>query len=449
MTDAAFELLQRHGLTPSKAGTAAVASLSIAQLTDLACQLETVLNSTPQSSVSNFEFIANGPLIGAPYPCRSFECRLKNVASLIQFAALYAETVYAPNLFREFLLIAPEDDPNGFKAEFIFTLAVLYRIRPLLASGLIRFVPTAHYNLCIDCYGNVLNRNLGASAKNLLRSYNSLKKHLTRRYRDEVTHTFRAEAYPHIRSEGPEDLLDHGVSIYIPDEWPAWLKARFDKGPFQLTKKQVVDLDLGTWNVSCVMNDVLRQNYYSNLCNTSYLTSRPVDFAAIRALTKRKSVSSITPEIFSHEVPILDGVKIESLVKLRRDEAEAFSVYRAALTKAVHSSKSESSNKVMKQIFNDVVKPELNRLDATFKNARRVLRRELATDAIAATAFVGLGLFSGILPENIGQIVAAMGGFHYTQRISNKVSKFLAEPPQLRNSKFYFLWKTRRLLTKH
>ncbi len=98
----------------------------------------------------------------------------------------------------------------------------------------------------------------------------------------------------------------------------------------------------------------------------------------------------------------------------------------------------------LRKAFNDTVRPELNNIELTIKNSRKLLWGSLAKDLIFGTGFITVGLFSGLLPPNIGEIVAALGGFNFVSGSLDKISKLVQEPSEIRNNKYYFLWKVKR-----
>jgi hypothetical protein len=207
----------------------------------------------------------------------------------------------------------------------------------------------------------------------------------------------------------------------------------------------VEELSIPAMMSSEIVDDMLNQNFYANQYGTAFLTHREIDLeiaADLMPVEQRQRARVLTGS-FSHDVPILNGVRLEDIVRLRRDEADSFQVYRDAFRKAVKDVSGDEPEKI-KQAFNDVVLPELNRIDAKITNAKRVLRKDLAVDAVAATGFIGLGLFSGILPTNIAPIVAALGGYHFFRDGVRKASELSLEVPDVRNSSYYFLWKVRK-----
>ncbi len=147
-------------------------------------------------------------------------------------------------------------------------------------------------------------------------------------------------------------------------------------------------------------------------------------------------------------MPIIPNADLSSLVDLRDAEQEAFAVYRDALSEAMSAGEHcDITN--LRSAFDDLVRPELNKLDYAIKNSRRKLKLKVGQDLIYGTAFVGLGLFGGFLPSNIGEIIGALGGYHYTTDLGQKMKQLLSEPEVVRENKFYFYWKAREMSKRH
>jgi len=143
-------------------------------------------------------------------------------------------------------------------------------------------------------------------------------------------------------------------------------------------------------------------------------------------------------ENMNHIVPFVGDASIESLLKFRKNEGEAFQVYRDKLNKII---KLDSlSIQDAKEIYSDELKPELNKMNLTLKNNKKVLWGNVKTNIVLATTYVSASLFTGVLPSNIDKIVASVGGIGFAKTISKDIIQMINKP-ELRENEFYFLWK--------
>jgi hypothetical protein len=227
-----------------------------------------------------------------------------------------------------------------------------------------------------------------------------------------------------------------------PKKMQGLAKARKER---QLTRKQAIESKIPKRMTGYVVRDILNQNYYSTITGTGYLTDRGVDLDVINALAPRpvQLTNALLKANFSHELPVLSGMPVNKLLRVRQDEGAAFQVYRDTLTKAINQARADDPKKI-KQVFSDVVKPELHKIDLAMKSARKILVRDAIVDGAVAAGFVTVGLFSGILPLNIGAVIAGLGGYHFADRLGKKIGTLGLEPAEVRSNNYYFLWKVTR-----
>jgi hypothetical protein len=76
-----------------------------------AAHLSALLPHQTERSVSKFDLVGDTAFAGGPYPCREQNCRIRQVDSLAQFAALYADKVLIYDPF-EVIILQFGDSPN-------------------------------------------------------------------------------------------------------------------------------------------------------------------------------------------------------------------------------------------------------------------------------------------------------------------------------------------------
>lgn len=91
------------------------------------------------------------------------------------------------------------------------------------------------------------------------------------------------------------------------------------------------------------------------------------------------------------------------------------------------------------------MRPEIAKIEFAVQRSRNLLLRSITKDLVIAAGSVGIGFFAGLLPPPMGAVVAGFGGVHYSARLINNISKLLEEPDQATQSRYYFLWKLKRL----
>jgi hypothetical protein len=145
---------------------------------------------------------------------------------------------------------------------------------------------------------------------------------------------------------------------------------------------------------------------------------------------------------FFHDVPVLEDIPIGRIMKLRKSEGPAFELYRDSVVKSVRASKGEA-RKRQHEIFNDVIRPELTKLETSIRRSRKLLRQSVSQDLILAAGAVAIGVFGNFLPPELRMGVGGLGGVHYSTRLVRSMSKLISEPKEALDSRYYFLWKAK------
>jgi hypothetical protein len=252
----------------------------------------------------------------------------------------------------------------------------------------------------------------------------------------------RSREGPYLLVTAPETLLEHGESVMELLPSNPLIKKLKGRKFYDIDAKSKWADEIIDHYVHPILDDVLLHNWYSNRYGCNYLTAREIDLNLISNINDENTngASLALSKAFGHSLPMIENISIDGLLKLRTEEAEAFHVYRDALSKGLETAGC-TDGKLYQQIFDDIVRPEVNKIDSTIKNSRKLLKESIRQDSVFGAGFVSVGLFSGILPPNIGQILAALGGFKYVSGLLDKTNQLFKEPPHIRDNKYYFLWK--------
>ena len=129
------------------------------------------------------------------------------------------------------------------------------------------------------------------------------------------------------------------------------------------------------------------------------------------------------------------------MVRLRQENEEHFYVYRDAVTSTLKQLKDPTPREVQEALA-DTVMPEVRRLNALVSDLKRGTVRTLLRDGVVRSAFVGVGVFDGILPAGFGPALMGVGGLSFFRSAAAQVHQLLSEPSKARESRYYFLWKS-------
>jgi hypothetical protein len=403
------------------------------------CLSSVYKEESPKTSI--FHFVANSQLSGLPYPCSSLQCRIEHADKMARFAALYSDKVYIRNPFERYFHL----DELDYDDRILFSddILVLLHLKDLFKSDILHF-STNNMAFCPDCYAKFV-KNIADSIDHKMRDARKLLKSI---FIKEASFKSYFNLEPIVEVRAPGKLIENCHSLTVINKIPRGYKKYFiSKKPKALNQTIAQKLGVVDSYVDKIISDLTIQNWYSNLYDLNYVTDREIDLELI-SIFNDPTLNKFNKAIidgFAHNVPILNNIALIKIVELRSQLKEEFNVYRDAIRTATMEI-TNSNATYAKQIFNDIILPELNNIDLAVKNSRRILRKNTTRSFIISTGFISLGLFSGILPGNIGQLLAAMGGYGFVKDSIKGGLSLLNEPESIRDNKFYFLWKVQKSL---
>jgi hypothetical protein len=430
MQTAFFEFLDNRGITNDSIESV-LGALDVDELAAFVTEARELVVTEAEVTLSPYAFLANSQLSGAPFPCGAPSCRVGRAESTARFASLYADHVAIQD---PFYFSARATTANAHWERWMVegSVRVLTNLRPLIERGIVSVVSPAHH-FCKQHVPGIVRSGL----------LNQAGEALAFRFNKELTFTLRRDgASVSVVVNGPRSLVEHPM-VYTPS---GEMQERLDKSARSrnprvdaATRKSLVGGMVGR-----IVDDILQQDVFSRGHDLRYLTDREVDFDALRAVTSPElnTLSRAVSEGLTHTLPTLDQLSVSQLLSLRDNDGEAFSVYRDAVAKVLRELGPADSRRVQ-QAFNDVIAPELNRIDAVVRNAQRRLRRSAMSDLLLGAGVVSVGLFSGFLTPDIGKLLAGFGGAKFGIKALQRLNELGREPDSIRDSSFYFLWRAR------
>lgn len=447
MLDAYLLYLTNKGLfdcSPTKIADA-VKKLSTKKLVDLIFESEELLPLPEAKATSPYDFYVNESMAGGRAPCAELACRLSRLHETAAFAALYSDRVWIPSPIGSIANLT--GGLEFLKGELLTAVLFLTHIRPLLELGIVRLAPRRAAHYCTNCYSAAVSM----SPKTYVRRFKESQDFLAKNLGEKVTYeAYRRNGHYTVLPVGDElaKLLgeDHFAFYFSPPKRDdPWASLGLSKNPRVLTVSEVKEMEIADYHADGILFDVFHQNVFASQYGASYLTSRPIDLMLINRISpvKSKAVNRRITDGLSHNVPIGIDLELSEVLRLRQAEHGHFLQYRSAVSKAIDEVKHSTLNNT-KEIFSDIIRPELNRLDVVVSEARRTSKSTLIKDLAAPSAFLGLGLFSGIVSPTIAAAAAAVGGLHFVDKLVGHAKDLLTEPKEVRHDKFYWLWKVNK-----
>lgn len=160
-----------------------------------------------------------------------------------------------------------------------------------------------------------------------------------------------------------------------------------------------------------------------------------------KVLTEAREVSP-GAVAFRLQFPILDGVPIATLLKMRRDDADLFARLqtrlRAAIIEQVGAQpRASSADDLADQIRRDMVEPELRRIRGRLRASAAVLTRKSAVGVALGSLITTCGIIAGAPPyaSVLGGAAAIAASTH------NAAGKHIEEKRDIELEDLYFIWK--------
>ena len=436
-----YELLASYGLS-FNACRARLQSWTPDQVMHFLFQICEAMAAEHDRTGARYSFIANGPMGGDRTRCAATACRLARVEETAHFAILYADRVLILDPFERFFGVTDVDD--YLVTELCIAVQILHVIRPAVDAGLIGFA-TGRYCFCEEHYKEHASR-----ARDIQTACDVLEEQFADELDVELRRCSRGDYSWECSVTGPEVLLEHGQQFFLFRRlYDEALEARIvDDNPYVLSPDEVREFGMPNALATPIVNDLLLQNLYATQ-GFHYLTDREADLDVVAAVNDpaTQDNSSALRSGLSHKVPVVLGADLQSLVKLRQNEGEAFRVYRDKLDTVLAELSAESnlSRERAREAFRDEIEPELNRIDQTFSDSRRSIVAKIRQDLVFGAGIVSIGLFSGLFPTDVGQIFAGLGGFKFVTSLLEQANKLCKEPSEIRRNSWYFLWKASRV----
>jgi hypothetical protein len=199
-----------------------------------------------------------------------------------------------------------------------------------------------------------------------------------------------------------------------------------------------------------IIDDISTQNAAANRFNCQYITDRSIDLELMDIVSDRnaRAFNRAAADALSHPLAFIDNVPLERLLKIRKRDGEAFLVYRDAMRKILAQARGKTSME-LREAFEEEIRPELNKIELLLKNARRLTAVSTLTDVAVIAASVSVAAFSGLLPSGLVppelvNVGAALGGWQGVKGLASNVARLRTAPKEVSENRFAFLWKVKR-----
>jgi len=346
-------------------------------------------------SLSAFNFLASASLRGESV-CDALECRLAKVAMLARYSSLYCDRVLLPVQFTP----VHEGDEYNVRYNFYRDVVCVLELRPLIESGIIFLLPS-FLGYCPHCMPIVVPERPEIS---------NAAHQLTAANVGDFRMFYERDERPGygITITGPSVYLEHGQKFGRYSKKPAWLPKELVDVP----RHHPVEIDPNLVRESKwvdeifdqIAEDATLQQFYGVRYDTKYLTDRRGEAEFLSSLHKEYELTQGAKLCarLAHSIPLFSEVPIETIVKIRREDSEAFQQYRSALGDIVKNyvaSGKDVGEVEARDIYFDELEPRLRELERKARIERSAALKKGFVRTAITTAVVGLGVY-GALPRH-------------------------------------------------
>lgn len=390
---------------------------------------------------SNYNFYANSTLAGAPYPCSNLDCRMENVASLLRFAALYADKMLTQSPIDKHI----EDVEMNRKIDrmnLAGDIIIILNLKPLVLSGIMGFF-SSYLCLCDNCLQKISRKEYELKVK-IQKISELMYKEASNSINCKLKKDLDGAMYFAIK--GAEEFGFHEqIDIIIGDGNEKIKKLLKNSKEVTLTVDMMNNMGIINHLFNPLINDVFQAQINTCFFSSSYLTNRPYEakmISQIKSIGYSKEIIEHTKMVEAglfHEVPLLDEVKIEEIINLRKKDGEAFDGYRSKMN-AILDTFDKLDQKTIADIQRDIILPELDSMKQAIYRNKQALIKSVAQDILIIGGGIGIGVFSGMLPIDYSSLVGTMGGISAISNIVDKVRQCLCKD-EIKSNSFYFLYE--------
>ncbi len=142
---------------------------------------------------------------------------------------------------------------------------------------------------------------------------------------------------------------------------------------------------------------------YGTRRNARFLSDMAGETDFLEWLTddERMTAKSLALHELEHTVPVLAGLPIATILRVRKEERDSFEAYRAAIgtiSATIMSTKNRVSKKEAREMFRTAIEPELRKMNREVVAYRKTQGKRLLAGVASIVAGVAIGAYSGLAP---------------------------------------------------
>lgn len=429
-----FEVIDYNDISDNSDLDYQIEKMSVTSILEITESLsETVtITSKKQGNDGILDFYLGGSLSGHSFfGCSSINCRLGTIQKAAVFSILYSNKAYLPSFFSHYSHDNMQVSETEIKKRFLNDIRVVNSSRKAFENG---SLVMTHLDICPNCSTDLIG---------------TIDSTLTESYLEELMHksikSFKAEVIEIngrktlcVRDES-ETFLDH-VNTYSEKK----ITQRLPLGKIESNNL----IELG------IIEDIFKQELYklkyqhiaSSSLNSPLISDRKSHIEFLNKANKNNSFNNYNAAMQSlyFDTPIIEGIPIDNIIKLKKVEEDAFENYKISLNKAITSFVKEKDTitpQMIQEFYDDTIYSELLRLKLKVKNTRSLALKKL----IGNVAFTSLSLGVGLTTQFVSpEVLKSIGLFTFAGTTGSAVMDIFHTSSDIKSSNYYFIWRLKR-----
>ena len=369
--------------------------------------------------------------------CEEYHCKLQRASVFNKFASLYGDTVYfivnsitnphIPDFF--------DDKHNEFEYRYhlMSDCSLIFLYSELIVRNIAKIIPP-HFSICPDCFAKCICN------EDALLSLNPIsQKYSEKAVLEVIEYNSKTKNGCIVIKNLPELFPNHDAYVNVYGEYGTNVMEQIKSFPSIITDKTFLSHFIQRYVEDCYITSRF-ETFISSAYRSKYITDKPIHK---EILSTNKITASLTPPVF--EMPFLENVDTDTILKLRDSEQDSFNEYRIALDKATQAYLATTQTTEASDIYDDIIYPAFVKLDTMFKRSRKMQIFKNIGELLVTSATVTLGVMNSVIPENALAIITAVGGTEAMAKyITSTIERKLTAGNTIENQDFYFLWKLNR-----
>lgn len=365
--------------------------------------------------------------------CGEVHCKIDRAIKFNKFSSLYSDAVYffVESITAPHCLENVEENEFQYRYDLLCDFSLIFSYSHLLEKDIAKIIPP-NFCVCPDCFAkHVLDENELKLLNSLVQDYSAKA---------------IVEAAEYDRQSGTGLIVIKNLPELFPDH-DGFISITGGEGGEILKAIKTFP--------SAIKNGVFLQEFIRSLIYEDFYTSKFETFISSayqsKFITGKRSdkamidllslgTSAAPAPIF--EMPFLENIDVETVLKLRETEYHAFNDYRIALDKATKLYVLGQNPVNSKEIYDDIIYPAFIKLDAMFERTKKMRIFKALGELAIISSTVTLGVMTSAIPANPIGITAALGGTGaLVKHLSGVAERKLNSSNELELQDFYFLWQ--------